>query len=237
MNRVDLMQFGSDVLLAAKAAEDWLELIASPFHSARPFTVALSGGRITKTFFAHAVQKARARGFSMKGVHFFWADERCVPPDHPESNYAVAQELLLEPLGIPASNIHRIRGELPPEEGARFATSELKALFPDTDPSPPFDLVFLGMGEDGHVASLFPGDPFEETPDTPWFRSVVASKPPPHRITMSYQLIQSAKQVWVLASGRGKKDALASSLISDKLPLGKVRTSRPSLRIFSDIRD
>lgn len=236
MNRVDFMQFDSDVLLASKAAEDWLELIASPLHSARPFTVALSGGRITKTFFAHAVQKARARGFSLKGVHFFWADERCVPPDHADSNYAVAKELLLEPLGIPPANVHRIRGELPPEEGARFATSELKALFPDTDPIPPLDLVFLGMGEDGHVASLFPGDPYEETPDSPWFRPVVASKPPPHRITVSYQVIQSARQVWVLASGAGKRDALASALLSTDVPLGKVRASRASLRIFSDIR-
>lgn len=239
MNRVDLWQFDNDLQLAAQAAGQWLDQLAARADQQSPYSVALSGGRITKSFFKEVVKQAQPRGLRFPAVHFFWADERCVPPTDVESNFASARELLFSPLGIPASQIHRIPGERVPDLASREAEEELIGYFAGTAVSsdtPALDLIFLGMGEDGHVASLFPGDTWEDSHSAPLFRPVVASKPPPHRITMTYRLIRAAREVWVLASGAGKRSALASALLSPELPLGKVRESRAQLRIFSDIR-
>lgn len=239
MNRVDLWQFDSDLQLAAQAAAQWLDQLAARAGQGAPYSVALSGGRITKSFFKEVVHQSQQRALQFTGVDFFWADERCVPPTDSESNFATAQELLFSPVGIPASQIHRIPGELAPDLAAQRSEEDLNRHFRTTANSPDtptLDLIFLGMGEDGHVASLFPGDVWEDSHRVPLFRPVVASKPPPHRITMSYRLIRAAREVWVLASGVGKHSALASALLSPKLPLGKVRESRAQLRIFSDIR-
>ena len=236
MHHVDLSQFAGDQELAEAAAADWLQHLRAHGGEKPHYTVALSGGRIVKHFFSQVVQQVQKKKSSLSSVHFFWADERCVPANDPESNYAVAQQLLFTPLQIPSTRIHRIPGELHPHEAAVHAEHELTTLFGSgTGETPTLDLVILGMGEDGHVASLFPGDDFERQNPAPLFRSVVASKPPPNRVTMSYRLLQAATEVWVLASGAGKANALSQSLLSDRTPLGQVRTQRTSLRIFSDI--
>src|SRR3954469_2728568 len=105
-----LVSFASPADLAEKVAQRWLEQIAGRDSSAK-YSVALSGGRIARNFFSEVVRQAKAKPISFAGVHFFWADEGCVPPVDPESNYAVAKQLLFEPLQIPESQIHRIRGE------------------------------------------------------------------------------------------------------------------------------
>src|SRR5438045_2984920 len=106
----ELLTFGSDKELAEEVAKRWLGELAKRDISVN-YTVALSGGRITKAFFNEIVKQNKTKPISFDGVHFFWADERCVPPTDPESNYAVAKELLFDPLGIPARQLHRIRGE------------------------------------------------------------------------------------------------------------------------------
>ncbi len=237
MHHVDLSQFPGDIELAQAAAADWLQHLRAHGEEKPIYTLALSGGRIAKHFFTQVVQQVREKKISLSSVHFFWADERCVSAADPESNYATAKQLLFDPLQIPATRIHRIPGELHPHEAATRAEKELIALFGfDSHKTPALDLVLLGMGEDGHVASLFPGDDFERQNAAPLFRSVVATKPPPNRVTMTYRLLQAATEVWVLASGAGKATALSESLLSDRTPLGQVRLQRPSLRIFSDIR-
>lgn len=148
-------------------------------------------------------------------VHFFWADERCVPPQDPESNFALADSWLFQPLRVAAASIHRIRGEAPPAQAAREAAEELSRFAPlDQAGCPVLDLILLGMGEDGHVASLFPGSESAGVTagDNDIYRAVTAPKPPPNRITLTYPVIYAARQVWVLASGPGKERALADSL-------------------------
>jgi 6-phosphogluconolactonase len=238
MQNFELISFASADELASRVASAWLNKIVAANHAARPHCVALSGGRITQKFFAATVGQAKAQKISFACVHFFWADERCVPPDDAESNFKMANELLFAPLQIADAQIHRIHGEDLPEVAAQKATMDICHVAPkNSDGQPILDLIFLGMGEDGHVASLFPGKT-EGTIPTETFCVVKNSpKPPPNRISLSYAAIATAKNVWVLASGAGKEVALRDSLdFSGKTPLARVIQSRPHTSIYSDIR-
>jgi 6-phosphogluconolactonase len=142
-------------------------------------------------------------------------------------------------LGIVADRIHRIRGEASPEEAAQHAEAELCRIAPlNGDGQPVLDLIFLGMGEDGHVASLFPGEPETALSDKAVYRVVRNSpKPPPVRITLGYATIAAARQVWVLASGAGKETALRESLKPEgQTPLARVLRSCPQAKVFTDLR-
>jgi 6-phosphogluconolactonase len=232
-----LVSFESDVQLAKAVANKWLGALNAG-NSARCL-VALSGGRIAQKFFAELKLAASSNSAVLQPVHFFWGDERCVSPDDPESNFAIADSLLFRPLQVQPGNVHRIKGELPPEESASLAEAELlKYAKVNSQSQPIFDLIFLGMGEDGHVASLFPEEPMHaiDLPDI--YRAVVATKPPPRRVTLGYQAIAAAKDVWVLASGPGKAKALRESLLPDAItPLARVINLRRHTNIFSDIKE
>jgi 6-phosphogluconolactonase len=235
----ELISFADADELASCAASAWLDEIESASRAGKTHCVALSGGRITQKSFAATVEQAKVRKISFKRVHFFWADERCVPPNDPESNFKPANELLFAPLKIPANQIHRIRGEDSPEAAVRIAEAELRRIAPaDKNGGPILELIFLGMGEDGHVASLFP----EATPEilnciAPFLAVENSPKPPPKRISLSYAAIAAAKQVWVLVSGAGKETALRESLSPDgKTPLARVIQSRLQTKIFSDFQ-
>jgi 6-phosphogluconolactonase len=274
LKNFELISFASGDELASRVASLWLDEIESASRASKPHCVALSGGRIAGKFFASVVEQNESRKISFERVHFFWADERCVPPTDPESNFKLANELLFEPLKISGTQIHRIRGEEPPDKAAELATAEIlrvglsspspsrkeeragvrrqilsnsPPLIPALSPlgrgegenfQPILDLIFLGMGEDGHVASLFPGE--METADSgkAVYRAVNHSpKPPPNRITLGYPAIAAARHVWVLVSGAGKAAALLESLKPDgKTPLARVIQSRSMTKIFSDIK-
>jgi 6-phosphogluconolactonase len=172
-------------------------------------------------------------------VHFFWADERCVPPDDKESSYGVAHEAFFRPLNLPTANVHRIAGETTPECAAELANAEIRRVVPvNANGQPVLDLIFLGLGEDGHVASLFPGEPEAARQNPAVYRAIANSpKPPPNRVTLGYAAIVAAKQVWVLASGAGKETALQDSLSpGGKTPLGQVIESRSGTKLFTDIQ-
>jgi 6-phosphogluconolactonase/glucosamine-6-phosphate isomerase/deaminase len=112
--------------------------------------VALSGGRIARQFFAAIAERAKQRKISMAIVHFFWADERCVPPTDPESSYGIADRGLFKPLEIRPDQVHRIRGEDDPKKAAAQATEEIKRIIScNVTSQPVLDFIFLGMGEDG----------------------------------------------------------------------------------------
>jgi 6-phosphogluconolactonase len=265
----ELIFFASADELAARAASAWLDEIESANRTGKTHCVALSGGRIAQKFFAATVEQAKARAISLDRVNFFWADERCVPPTDPESNFNLASELLLRPLEIQANQIHRICGEEPPETAAKTASEEIQRVVSNCDGGrshpgcgsthlasnknanakaslaarearalPILDLVFLGMGEDGHVASLFPEAPTEILNCTVPFLAIENSpKPPPRRISLSYAAIAAAKTVWVLVSGAGKEAALRASLRLDgQTPLARVMQLRSQTKIFSDLR-
>jgi 6-phosphogluconolactonase len=237
MQNVELICFAGTDALARAAASEWLEQIEAANRAGKSHWVALSGGRIAQKFFAAVVEQAKARSVSFVGVHFFWADERCVAPTDPESNFKVANELLFAPLKIGEAQIHRIRGEDSPEVAAQKAATEISRVVPlDSNGQPVLDLIFLGMGEDGHVASLFPGEIKAASSDQSVFRAIKNSpKPPPDRVTLGYPAIVAARQVWVLASGAGKEAALRESLSpSGKTPLARVIQMRQKTRVLSD---
>jgi 6-phosphogluconolactonase len=240
----ELISFASAGELAQAVASAWLDEIESVNRAGKLYCVALSGGRITQNFFAAVVEQAKAQKIGdddtpslPSNVHFFWADERCVPPDDAESNFALARKFLFAPLKIADAQIHRIRGEDSPEVAAKAASTEISQIAPLNEAGlPVLDIIFLGMGEDGHVASLFPGEPDVLISDRAIFRAVENSpKPPPNRVTLSYAVIAAARQVWVLVSGTGKEAALRESLFSKgRTPLARVTQFRTRTKIFSD---
>jgi 6-phosphogluconolactonase len=234
----ELLSFSTADELARAAAGSWLDEIEMVNRTGKKHCVALSGGRITQKFFAHVLEQGKARQISFNGVHFFWADERCVPPTDVESNFRMAQELLFNFLKLSDSQIHRIRGEDAPEAAAKAAEREICASVSGNEQGQPIlDLIFLGFGEDGHVASLFPGEPEAMTADKAVYRAIHNSpKPPPNRVTLGYQTIAAAKQVWMLASGAGKEAALRESLSPEgTTPFARVLKLRRSTKIFTDI--
>jgi 6-phosphogluconolactonase len=252
MKNVELISFANADELARAVASAWLDEIAAAKRAGKTYCVALSGGRIARKFFTSVVEQAKARKIGdgdtqasprrapslPTNVHFFWADERCVPPDDAESNFAIARKFLFAPLKIAEAQIHRIRGEDSPEAAAKAASAEICKIVPvNENGQPVLDLIFLGMGEDGHVASLFSAKPDVLISDRAIYRAVKNSpKPPSNRVTLGYAVIAVAKQVWVLVSGTGKEAALRESLCSKgRTPLAQVTQFRTRTKVFSDV--
>ena len=237
MKNFELIPFATADELARTVAGKWLDEIESVNRAGKSYCVALSGGRIAQKFFAATVEQARARAVSFERTHFFWADERCVPPDDAESNFAIARKFLFAPLKIADAQIHRIRGEDSPEAAAKAASTEVSKIAPvNENGQPVLDLIFLGMGKDGHVASLFPGESETAAASKAVYRAIKNSpKPPQNRVTLGYAAIAAARQVWVLVSGTGKKTALHESLFcKNRTPLARVTQFRTRTKIFSD---
>lgn len=237
MGEAQLISFPSDDQLAAAAAEQWLAAIAAAQQVGRKHLVALSGGRITKKLFAATVARAKKQKVPFDGVDFFWADERCVSPGDPESNFRLADENLFRLSRVRPENVHRIRGELSPAEAALQASKDLaQAAHCAPGALPVLDLVLLGMGEDAHVASLFPGQASASDLTSVFLAVANSPKPPPNRVSLGHGVIAAAREVWVLASGSGKEGALRESLsLSGRTPLALVIKNRPSTKVFTDI--
>lgn len=238
MANFELLTFPDADELARAAASAWLDEIESANRAGKTHCVALSGGRITQKFFTATVAQAKARNVPLDAVHFFWADERCVPPTDPESNFKLANDLLFTPLNIVTEKIHRLRGEDSPPAAVKIAEAELRRIVPENNGQPVLDLIFLGMGEDGHIASLFP-DTSANIMDisVPFLVVENSPKPPPTRISLSYKAIFAAKNIWVLISGNGKATAMRESLSpKGRTPLARVIAVR-SVKIFSDINE
>jgi len=146
-------------------------------------------------------------------VHVWFADERCVAPDDEESNYRLARETLLDRAGIPAPRVHRMPGELGPDAGAESYELELLATLGEAPVPPVLDLVVLGIGPDGHIASLFPGAPTLDAGGQAICHGVHDSpKPPPQRVTVSLAMLHAARECLLLATGAGKADAIDAML-------------------------
>ena len=236
-SKLQLHHHASPEELAKAAATKFVGLLKRRSDLRQPFGVALSGGRIATPFYDSIVKLVQGSPTSFDDVHFFWADERCVPALSAESNYSVARKHLFEPLRIPEENVHRVLADRDPLFAVEEAQAELCRIMPlNSVAQPILDLVILGMGEDGHVASLFPEESAELVRDDRVYRAVVATKPPPQRITLGYQPILGAREVWVLASGIGKTSAFRGLLASDeRLPFARVAAGRTQTVVFQDI--
>jgi 6-phosphogluconolactonase len=237
MANYELISFASAEELARAAAGDWLDEIEAANHAGKQHCVALSGGRIAHQFYAAVAGQAKLRNVPFDCVHFFWADERCVSPTDSESNFKLANDRLFAPLNISATQIHRLRGEIAPAEAVKSAEAELLCVVPSNEKKfPALDLVFLGMGEDGHVASLFPGAMVKNLDTSVPFLVVEdAPKPPPRRISMSYTALKNACKIWVFVAGGSKESALRESLLPEgRTPLAQVIRLRRDTKIFSD---
>ena len=163
--------------LARAAAELFVKLAAQTASARRPFHVLLAGGKTPKAVYALLASAAYRSRVDWDRVVFFFGDERAVPPDHPQSNYRMANEVLFRPLGIAESSVHRMKAEADDLDAAAAEyEGELHVCF---GAFPRFDLVLLGMGSDGHTASLFPGSPVLKE-HARWVAPVLdAPKPPP----------------------------------------------------------
>jgi 6-phosphogluconolactonase len=188
------------------------------------FTLALPGGSVATTFFPRL---SRAR-VDWTRTDFFWGDERAVPPDHPDSNYAAARTLWLEPAGVPAASIHRMptdRADL--DEAATAYTAELERA---AGSPPRLDLVLLGVGPDGHVCSLFAGHPVLEERARRVAVVEDSPKPPPRRLTLTLPVVTGAALVAVAALGRSKAEIVRAAIEDERSPLPVARVARGAAR-------
>ena len=213
---------GSD-RLARAAAEHFVTLAARGRGLRRRFAVALAGGSTPRAAYALLATEEFAARVDWSRVHVFWGDERCVPPDDPDSNYRMAREALLDKIPIPTENVHRIRGELPPDEAAAAYQAELEAVL---GAGGRFDLVLLGMGVDGHTASLFPGTAALHEGER-WVVAAFVDKLSAWRVTLTPVVLNAAAQVTFVVSGAGKaeqlREVLAGPYQPDVLPAQMVR--------------
>jgi 6-phosphogluconolactonase len=194
------------------------------------FSVAISGGSLPKLLGPPlAVQPLRSQ-IEWSAWHVFWADERCVPLAHTDSNYRLAREYLFDHVPIPADQIYAIDDARPPGPTAEAYQGLLRQLFqPGPGQIPRFDLILLGMGEDGHTASLFPGHPLLTDTDR-WVASILDSpKPPPERISLTLPLINQARHIAFLAAGQGKAAVLSEVFgPTDRDPILPVQLVHPA---------
>jgi len=226
--------FADQHQLAETAAHEFEAAAARYASAGRRLHAALSGGSTPALFFRNLARKDI--GWDL--VHFYWGDERCVPPDHPESNYLMTRRELLDLVGIPESNIHRIRGEDDPAgEAGRYAGEISGAVPAGSGGIPVFDWIFLGLGTDGHTASIFPGSVLQPDPSG---LCAVGRHPVTGqlRITLTLPVINNAARVSFLAAGGGKAGVVGEILgrrgAFREYPASRVRPLEGTLEWFLD---
>ena len=214
----------------AESVAAWLVEKAAAAESG--FSLALSGGSTPRRLYERLASPAWRGRMPWERVHLFWGDERFVPPDHPDSNQRMARDSLIAHVPVPPANVHPIPTDGTPEEAARRYDAELRAFAAARGAAPLFDVQLLGLGEDGHTASLFPG-----TAALAEWRAlavaVVGAKPEP-RITLTYPALALSRDAAFLVAGEGKRGMLRRLLAGDpELPAAAVRASGEVV-VFAD---
>jgi 6-phosphogluconolactonase len=197
------------VSLSRAALEEVLPIIQGAVTKRGRFAIALSGGHTPEKMFSLWAQTAQYRDKTpWDRVHLFWSDERYVPADDPRSNYHMARETLISRVPIPAENVHPIPTSLtPPEECATAYEAELRKFFGSEPPA--FDVQLLGIGEEGHTASLFPGSPVLDEKQR-WVAAVRVAAEPPQRITLTPVVLNQGRNTFFLVAGEGKRAILSA---------------------------
>lgn len=198
--------------------EEW---VAEAVEARGAAHLVLAGGSTPQVLHARLAERA----LPWEALHIYFGDERCVPPDHPDSNYRAAHETLLSKVPIPESQVHRMRGE-----DFAHAVAPYEALLPER-----FDVTLLGMGPDGHTASLFPGAASLEASERVLYIDD-SPKPPPERVTLGLSALDASNHVVMMVTGEGKADALAGVLHPGDAPLpaARLRPTEGTLDYFVD---
>jgi 6-phosphogluconolactonase len=225
--------------LSAGVSSHVVLLAAKAIRKRKLFYVALSGGSLMEIIGPPLVAKPLRDEIDWSGWQIFWADERCVPPTSPESNYGVAHQHLFRHVNIPFNQIHPLDSTVGASEAADAYTSTMNRVFqPGAGRLPRFDLILLGIGEDGHTASLFPDHPLLNETQR-WVAPIFdAPKPPPLRVTLTLPVINNARHIVFVAAGAGKKailsEILGPGIHRRKLPAALVNPHHGDLRWFVD---
>lgn len=222
--------------LTVAAADRVVDLAAGAMASSGRFVMALSGGSTPRALYTLLASPPYATRIDWSRVHLFWGDERCVSPDHPASNYRMTRETLLDKVPIPAANIHRVRGEDQPEAAAVAYEAELRSMFRAGRPR--FDLVLLGMGDNGHTASLFPGlQAVRETER--WTMAEYVGEVTMWRVTLTPAALNGAAHLLFLVSGADKASMLRRVLEGphdpDTLPAQAVHPDQGEVTWLVDV--
>ena len=214
--------------LAERVAQDFSALVNETLSKLEKFSLALAGGQTPKQFYERLAKEPYKSSIPWAKIWFFWGDERCVPKEHPDSNFGMAAQSLLQYLPVPPSHVVRMRGEEPPPQAAQEYEKFMRSFFRDSGFWPHFDLILLGLGPDGHTASLIPGTPAVtnhvtehleerrqpesgsgEIPQPRWVVHNVVRTLQTVRLTFTYPVINQAKNIWFLVTGAKKTEAFA----------------------------
>lgn len=196
--------------LATAVAGELLNRIADAQAAGHVPHIVLTGGTIAESIHREVARLADDSGVDWGAVEFWFGDERFVAPDSPDRNALQAREVFLDAIGVPAHRIHPVPSSADADDvdaAAAAYAAELERHVPG-----PFDVLMLGVGPDGHIASLFPGFPQLDVDDRPAVGVTGSPKPPPERVSMTFSRLNRAHTVWFLVSGDGKADAVASAL-------------------------
>jgi len=234
----DIKIFPQPEKLAESVALELQKASLQAKKAGQGFNLVLAGGSTPRAVYEHFTRTEFKKSISWDAIHFFWGDERCVPPDHSESNYRMARQALLDPLKIHQQNIHRICGENDPsDEVSRYAEEIKRHCQGASGEMPRFDWILLGLGTDGHTASLFPGVQLIEDPSG---LCAVAIQPQSgqKRITLTFKVLNHAKRISFIVTGESKAQVVAEilkqSLQSCNYPAAKVHLEQGFLEWFLD---
>jgi 6-phosphogluconolactonase len=214
-------------IMADSLAEEFYRYVLNQFATKNNLFIALSGGNTPLMFFEILCEfdSQKKNKIDWRKLHFFWGDERCVPSTDPDSNFGNAERVLFSKINIPKENVYRIAGENDPEMECDRYSKLIQQTVPSKNGMPIFDWVFLGIGEDGHTASLFPNQMELITSD----KICAVSKHPEsgqNRITLTGKVINMSKRVTFLASGVEKQEVVKQILnkeaASKKYPAAKI---------------
>lgn len=221
--------------LSHAAAKLFQRLSRAAIGTKGKFVAALSGGTTPRGLYTLLGSAPYVNAIDWRRIHLFWADERCVPPEHSESNYKLVRDTLLKNISLPEGNIHRVHGEAVPDEAARAYEQDIREFF-GTLTFPNFDFILLGVGADGHTASLFPGSSAIAEPAriaVPVYLEALQV----NRVTLTLPVINHAANVLFLAAGKAKASILQNILYQDnslRYPAGQILTENGTVAWFLD---
>jgi 6-phosphogluconolactonase len=226
-------------LTGAAVAAEVARLSAQAVAERGRFTVALSGGSLVEMIAPGLLERSRSGEVNWPAWQVFWADERCVPSASPDSNYAMAEELLFRHVPLPKNQIYTLEEARGPEGAATAYEAFLQRFFALAPGQPPrFDLILLGMGEDGHIASLFPGHPLLDETRRRVVPVTDSPKPPPERVTLTLPVINNACHIIFVTAGAGKagvlRQVLGTNAQGEALPARRVSPAYGTLQWFID---